>query len=126
MSSKASIVRGRAAVAAAPAEPEAAPKGRRGAASKAAPAPEPVAPKGRGKVAAAPEATERTPRGADRRYKLLVKDNPFREGSKRHAFWDVMKRCKTTGEVRLEEPLCTTAFFDSLAEREPAIIEYLD
>lgn len=122
--SKASIVRGKAAAAAAPQE-DTAPKGRGKKTTAVAPAEAP-APKGRGKSAPAEDKAPRASRGADRRYKLLVKENPFREGTKRHGFWDIMTRCKTTGEVRQEEPLCTTAFFDSLAEREPAIIEYLD
>ena len=122
--SKASIVRGRAAAAAAPVEE--APKGRGRKAAAAAPVEAP-APKGR-KAAAVKEPKEAKepsgPRGADRRYKLLVKENPFREGTKRHGFWAVLTSHKTSGEVRSEEPLCTTAFFDSLQERN--LLEYLD
>lgn len=125
MSSKASIVRGKAAAAAAPQEE--APRGR--GKQKPAPVVEAPAPKGRGAKAEKSEPAEaapKAPRGASRRYKLLVKENPFRAGTKRHGFWDIMTKCKTTGEVREQEPLCTTAFFDSLVERDPAIIEYLD
>lgn len=127
--SKASIVRGRAKVAAEPAEaPAPAGRGKSKVAKAAEPAEATAPARGRGKAAAAAptEPKERAPRGEDRPYKLLVKENPFREGSKRHGFWEIMKRCKTTGAVRAEEPLCTTAFFNSIAEREPAVIEYLD
>jgi hypothetical protein len=123
--SKAKIVRGRAAAAQEEVQEEAA-KSTRGS-RRAAPAPEPEAPAPKGRRAAAAPATDAPApksRGADRRYKLLVKENPFREGTKRHAFWEIMTGCKTTGEVREQEPLCTTAFFDSLVERE--ILEYLD
>ncbi len=80
-------------------------------AAKAAPAPAAKPPKVVAPTAKVKTATTRTeepikglPEGGKRaanraqKIKLLVKENPGREGSKRHAWYELYKTCKTVGD----------------------------
>lgn len=85
---------------------------------------------GKGKVSKAKtkddggDEGERAPRGLNVRYKVLVKENPFREGTIRHGFWDILTSCKTTAEAREQDARISSTFMHELAGKE--IIELLD
>ena len=77
----------------------------------------------KGKGAAAEKAPAK-PRGADRPYTLVSKDNPFREGTIRADLFAHVKASKTTGAARALDSRITTSFMDELEGRE--LIKYTD
>jgi hypothetical protein len=72
-----------------------------------------------------PEGSKPTKsREEPRRFKVLAKNNPFRTGSIRDGFWQILKETKTTEEARHRDARISTDFMKSLAAR--GVIEFTD
>lgn len=68
----------------------------------------------------------RVSRAENRAYKVLVKDNPFREGTRRNSDgrWALITANKSTAAVQAENERCGSTFWKEMVGRE--IIAYTD
>jgi hypothetical protein len=70
------------------------------------------------KSASPKKADSGSTRGGDQKYRVLSKENPFREGTGRHGAWKILSKHTSTAAVRAESALYGTAvFFRELEKR---------